>query len=58
MALTLHVTAPTPTTAALSIRSCSAPPIRPKAEEHSEIARETGCSYRMSISRPSEILTM
>jgi len=58
MALTLLVTVPTPPTAALSIRSCSAPPVRPKAEEQSEIARETGCSYRMSINQPSEILTM
>lgn len=44
--------------AASSLRSSSAPPARPSAEEHCELARETTFSYRMSISQPAEILTI
>jgi len=43
--------------AASSLRSSSAPPSRPSAGEHSELASESGFSYRMSISQPAEILT-
>jgi hypothetical protein len=43
--------------AASSLRSSSAPPTRPSAEEHSELATEIGFSYRMSISQHAEILT-
>lgn len=44
--------------AALSLRSSSAPPARPSAGEQSELAREIGFSYRLSISQPAEILTI
>jgi transposase-like protein len=44
--------------AASSLRSSSAPPARPSAEEHCELARETTFSYRMSINQPAEILTI
>jgi len=47
-----------PGSAALSLRSASAPPVRPSAGEHVELAREPGFSYRMSISQPAEILTI
>jgi hypothetical protein len=36
--------------AALSLRSSSAPPARPSAKEQSELAREIGSSYQRSIS--------
>ena len=36
--------------AASSLRSSSAPPSRPSAEEHSELAAESSFSYQMSIS--------
>jgi hypothetical protein len=44
--------------AASSLRSSAAPPARPSAKEQSVLARETGFSYRMSISQPAEILTI
>ena len=43
--------------AASSLRSSSAPPSRPSAEERLELASEIRFSYQMSISQPAEILT-
>ena len=43
---------------ALSLRSSSAPPVRPSAGEYSELAGETGFSYRISISQLADILTV
>jgi hypothetical protein len=44
--------------AASSLRSSAAPPARPSAQEQFELAGEVKFSYQMSISQPTEILTI
>ena len=44
--------------AASSLRSSTAPPTRPSAQEQFELAGEIKFSYQMSISQPTEILTI
>ena len=43
---------------ASSLRSSAAPPARPSAQEQFELTGEVMFSYQMSISQPTEILTI